>query len=86
MVGGKNFFSSTNFVSPKIALFMNFFYHLCQKLCMCQNSEITVYAGAPPESFRLKIQSGEKSKSNTCFLTERLLRKIIMYILEPKVL
>ena len=60
MVGGKNFFSSTNFVSPKIELFMNFFYHLCQKLCMCQNSEITVYAGAPPESLRLNIQSGEK--------------------------
>ena len=53
---------------------------------MCQNSEITVYAGAPPESFRLKIQSGEKSKGNTYFLTERLLRKIIMYNLEPKVL
>ena len=52
---------STNLVSPKIALFMKFFFSIIYaKNFACVRIQITVYAGAPPESLRLNIQSGEK--------------------------
>ena len=60
---------STNLVSPKIALFMNFFYHLCQKLCMCQNSDHSLCRRAAGK-LKIKYSIRRKSKSITCFLTD----------------
>ena len=46
-----------------------FFYHLCQKLCMCQNSDHSLCRRAAGK-LKIKYSIRRKSKSITCFLTD----------------